>query len=150
MIDGRPAILLQQEQAPWRWSRGYVENVATAIALAVADTRAVRRVYNVGDEPVLSEQEWVERIGAAVGWTGEVVAVPANELPNHLKQPFDWQYELWTDTSSIREELGYEESVLLDDALERTVEWERSVLAEAAPLKYEEEDAVLRSRSGAL
>jgi hypothetical protein len=64
----------------------------------------------------------VERIGAVVGWRGGVVTVSANELPKHLKQPFDWRYELWTDTSRIREEGGYVELIPLDVALERTVE----------------------------
>lgn len=146
MVDGRPGILLQEEEAAWRWTRGYVGNVAAAIALAVADARTVRRVFNVGDEPVLSERKWVERIGAAAGWRGTVVAVSAGELPNHLKQPFDWRYELWTDTSSIREELGYVELIPLDEALERTVEWERSTLDGTEPLNYSEEDAVLQSK----
>jgi nucleoside-diphosphate-sugar epimerase len=146
MMDGRPGILLPREQAAWRWTRGYVGNVAVAIALAVTDARTVRRVFNVGDEPTLSEREWVERIGIAVGWRGGVVAVSASELPNHLKQPLDWRYELWTDTSSIREELGYVESILLDEALERTVAWECLALDGAESLKYDEEDVVLRSR----
>jgi len=146
MVDGRAGILLHEEHAAWRWTRGYVGNVAAAIALAVADPRAVRRVFNVGDEPALAEREWVERIGAAVGWRGRVVAVSEGELPKHLKQPFDWRYELWTDTSSIREELGYVERIPLDVALERTVEWERSTLDGIEPLNYREEDAVLQSK----
>lgn len=139
MVDGRRGILLEEEQAAWRWTRGYVGNVAAAIALAVADGRSARRVFNVGDEPALSEREWVERIGAAAGWSGRVVAVQPSELPNHLKQPFDWRYELWTDTSSIRDELGYVEPIPLDEALERTVEWERSTLEGIEPLNYGEE-----------
>jgi nucleoside-diphosphate-sugar epimerase len=146
MVDGRAGILLHEAQAAWRWTRGYVGNVAAAIALAVADPRIVRRVFNVGDEPALSERRWVERIGAAVGWRGGVVAVSASELPKHLKQPFDWRYELWTDTSRIRKELGYVEPIPLDEALRRTVEWERSTLDGIEPLNYGEEDAVLQSR----
>jgi nucleoside-diphosphate-sugar epimerase len=146
MVDGQPGILLQEEQAAWRWTRGYVENVAVAIALAVADARTVSRVFNVGDEPTLSERKWVERIGAAAGWSGRVVAVSASELPNHLTHPFDWRYELWTDTSSIREELGCVERIPLDEALERTVEWERSTLDGIEPLNYGEEDAILHSK----
>lgn len=149
MVDGRPGILLQEEQAAWRWTRGYVGNVAAAIALAVADARTVRRVFNVGDEPALSEREWVERIGAAAGWTGRVVAAAASELPHPLKQPVDWRYELWTDTSSIREELGYVELIPLDEALERTLEWERSTLDRTESPNYGEEDAVLQSKLNA-
>ncbi len=147
MVDDRPGILLQEERAAWRWTRGYVGNVAAAIALAVADARTARRVFNVGDEPTHSERKWVERIGAAAGWRGRVVAVSVSELPDHLKQPFDWRYELWTDTSSIREELGNVELIPLDEALERTVEWERSTLDGTEPLNYDEEDVVLSRKS---
>ena len=146
MVDGRAGILLDEDQAAWRWTRGYVGNVAAAIALAVATPQTVHRVFNVGDEPAFSERKWVERIGVAVGWRGEVVAVSASDLPTHLRQPFDWRYELWTDTSSIREELGYVERIPLDEALERTIEWERSTLDGIEPLNYGEEDAVLQSK----
>ena len=69
MADVRPAILLADEQARWRWTRGYVGNVAAAIALAVTDGRAARCIYNVGENPTPTEREWVERIGAAAGGT---------------------------------------------------------------------------------
>jgi nucleoside-diphosphate-sugar epimerase len=144
MLDGRRGILLQHEQADWRWSRGYVINVAAAIALAVADVRAVSRIFNVGDEPVLSERAWVERIGAAAAWTGRVVAVSASELPAHLRQPFDWRYELWIDTSSIRDDLGYVEPIPLNEALERTVAWELSTVDGTEPPNYGDEDAALQ------
>lgn len=146
MMDGRPGILLQHEQATWHWSRGYVENVAAAITMAVAEPGTGHRVFNVGDEPILSEREWVERIGAVVGWRGAVVAVPAGALPKHLQQTFDWRYELWTDTSRIRKELGFAEPIPLDVALERTVERERSTLNGIDAERYREEDAVLQSR----
>jgi nucleoside-diphosphate-sugar epimerase len=128
MADGHATILLEDRHAGWRFTRGFVENVAAAVALAVTDSRSARRVYNVGDEPTLTEQEWVERIGAAAGWRGGVVAVPAAELPDHLKQPLDWRYDLWTDAAGIRRELGYVEPVPLDEALRLTVDWERSQL----------------------
>jgi nucleoside-diphosphate-sugar epimerase len=144
MVDDRPGILLHQEQAVWRWTRGFVVNVAAAVALAVTDASSTRRVYNVGEEPALTEREWVERIGAAAGWKGEVVAVPRERMGDHLKQLFDWRYELWTDTARIREELGYAEPVPLGEALERTVEWERSTLDDAEVTDYGEEDALLQ------
>ncbi len=46
MDDNRPVILLDAGEARWRWARVYVENAAAAIALAVDDTRATRRIYN--------------------------------------------------------------------------------------------------------
>jgi nucleoside-diphosphate-sugar epimerase len=126
MQANHPSVLLASEQAAWRWTRGYVENVAAAIALAVTDDRAAGRIYNIGEEPAPTEREWVEKIGMAVGWAGEIVEVPEEHLPEHLRQPFDFRYELATDTASIRQELSYAEPVGREDALRRTVEWERS------------------------
>ncbi|MEX2125841.1 MAG: NAD-dependent epimerase/dehydratase family protein [Woeseia sp.] len=126
MNAGRPAVLLAKEQSEWRWTRGYVENVAAAIAIAAVNDRAAARVYNVGEDPAPKEREWVREIGMAVGWTGEVVQVSAEHLPEHLRQPFDFRYELATDTARIREELSYSEPVGREEALKRTVEWELS------------------------
>src|SRR5436309_3122098 len=119
MADGRPAILLADEQARWRWTRGYVENVAATIALAVTNGRAAGRIYNVGEHPTPAEREWVERIGAAAGWHGKVATGPADELPTRLRQPLDWRYDLHTSTFRIRRGLGYAEPVSPHDAWER-------------------------------
>ena len=35
MDDGRPAIVVSDQMARWRWTRDYVENTAAAIALAI-------------------------------------------------------------------------------------------------------------------
>jgi nucleoside-diphosphate-sugar epimerase len=126
MADGGARIVLEEGQASWRWTRGFVENVAAAVALTVMDPRSARHVYNVGDEPTLTEREWVERIGRLAGWRGDVVAVPPAQLPDDLGQAVDWRYDLWTDTTALRAELGYVPPVALDEALRRTVEWERS------------------------
>lgn len=145
MADRRQAIVLQQQQAEWRWTRGFVGNVAAAIALAVTDVRSAGRVYNVGEERALTEREWVEAIGTAAGWQGKVIAVPRDRMPAHLTLPLDWRYSLWTDTARLRHELGYAEPVPLVEALKRSVEWERSTLHEAGGLDYADEDALLRS-----
>src|SRR5436190_8561175 len=55
MHDGRPAILLEHGRASWRWTRGYVENVARAIALAVVQEHATGLIYNVGEAEALTE-----------------------------------------------------------------------------------------------
>ncbi len=61
MDDGRRAIPLGESMASWRWTHGYVEDVAAAIALAVTDERAAGRVYNVGEQDPPSWAEWVAR-----------------------------------------------------------------------------------------
>ncbi|MGH7491740.1 MAG: NAD-dependent epimerase/dehydratase family protein [bacterium] len=125
MEDGRSFILLDEAKANWRWTRGYVENVADAIALAVINDRATGRIYNVGEEHALTELAWVQKIGEAAGWKGEIRIVPKDLLPKHLDEPYDWRQHLAADTSRIRQELSYQECVDHGQALKRTLEWER-------------------------
>jgi len=100
-------------------------NVAATIVAAITSGRSNRGVYNVGDEPTLTEREWVEAIGAAVGWKGSVVTVSRERILDN-RESLDWRYPLWLDTTRIRRELGYVEQVSLEVALERSVEWERA------------------------
>jgi nucleoside-diphosphate-sugar epimerase len=142
MDDGRPAILLGTQQSQWRTSRGYVENVAAAIALAVLDPRAQGRLYNVADEPVLTEAEWVRAIGVAAGWSGEIAILPDELLPTGA----DYRYHLALETSRIRNELGYREPVGLAEGLARTIAWDRQNppgQMDPAAFDYAKEEALL-------
>ena len=150
MDDGRPVILLEQRRARWRWTRGYVENVAAAIALALTDERAAGRIYNVGEENAQTETEWIESIGRAAGWQGKVLPVARDRLPEHLKDDLDWEQDLAADTGRIRKELGYAEPVQREEALRRTVAWERAhPPPEVDPKSYDyaAEDAALAEQA---
>ncbi len=126
MDDGRPAILLGEQKSQWRWTRGYVENIASAIALAVTDMRAANRIYNLGEEEALTEAEWARSIGEAAGWSGEIIAVPQDLLPQSMIEPYRWEQNLFADTRRIREHLDYQEEVGRQEALEVTIAWERA------------------------
>ncbi|MBA2358938.1 MAG: NAD-dependent epimerase/dehydratase family protein [Actinobacteria bacterium] len=127
MDDGRAAILLDEQLAGWRWTRGYAEDVAHAIVLAVTDPGSAGRTYNVGADPVPTEAEWVAAIAEAAGWEGEVVTAPSKTLPEYLREDaFDLRQQYVLDSSRIRRQLGYEEVVDPIVALRRTVEWERA------------------------
>lgn len=146
MDDKRPAILIGEGLAQFRGTWGYVENVAAAIALAVTDERAEGRIYNVGEPDPPSMSEWVRRLGEAAGWEGEVVVVPEEHLPVHLAGgDSNWDQHLVTDTTRIRQELGYAEPVLKDQALRCTLEWQRANPVETDPeqFDYTAEDRVL-------
>jgi nucleoside-diphosphate-sugar epimerase len=164
MDDGRPAILLDEAYAGWRWSRGYVEDVAHAIALAVTDERATGRIYNVAYPETPSEAEWVKAIARVYDSdrpltpdtrhpSVEVVALPSHQLPPSLRREmFDFSQQYEVDSSRIRRELGYSETVPFDEALRRTISWERSNPPEKISpddFDYAAEDATLAtSRSG--
>jgi len=125
IADGRRAILFSAAVAPWRATKGYVEDVGRAIALAAASDRAAGRIYNVGESDAISELEWARAASRAMRWTGEFVVRPDAEVPAHLRAPGNTDQHWITDTSRIRSEFGFRERFTREDAIRRTVEWER-------------------------
>ena len=145
MDEGRPHLLLAAEQARHRLPRGYVEDVGKAIALCVTEERAAGQVYHVAEAPE-TEAEWVARLASVSGWAGEIVTRPNAELPEALRQPYDFALDWSLDSSRIRTQLGYSELTLPDEAIRRTLEWERANPPERvdpAMFNYAAEDAVL-------
>jgi len=147
MVDGRRSIILDERGVHWRWSRTYVDNAASAIALAVTNPDAAGQIYNVGDPHTLGEKEWIEAIGTAHRWRGEVVILPPDDIPDHLRdEELDFAQSLVVDTGRIREELGYQEKVRFEEAMALTVQWELANMPDALPphrLDYAAEDAAL-------
>jgi nucleoside-diphosphate-sugar epimerase len=146
MDDGRPALLMNEQLARWRWTRDYVENVSAAVALAVTDPRAAGRIYNLGEIPTLSIKEWIREIGQVADWNGRVVTVPDYQLPEELKSRAGLEQHLDVDSTRIRYELGYMPPVARDEALRRTIAWERAnppSQINPAEFDYATEDAIL-------
>lgn len=145
MDDGRPAILIQEDAARWRGPRGYVENVAAAIALATVTDKAAGRIYNIAEGPALSETEWIERIGRSAGWKGSVIPVSKERTPTHLKVPYRNEQDWAMSSARIRNELGYVEPVDSNTAVERTIVWERAnpPAISAAAFDYASEDEAM-------
>lgn len=146
MDDGRTAILLDEDYADWRWTRGYVENVGDAIALAVSDARAAGCTYNVGEPGALTTPQWVRAIGRAAGWHGEIVTAPRARLPAHLVADHDTSQPLVVSSARIRAELGYRERVPRDEGIARAVAWARAhppSMLDMPPYDYAAEDDAL-------
>jgi nucleoside-diphosphate-sugar epimerase len=144
--DGRSKIIFSEPMAAWRSPRGYVDNVAAAIVLAVESDRAVGRVYNVAEPHAFSELEWARKIGESMHWHGEFAVLPLDRVPRHLIPPGNTAQHLDASSQRIRKELGYRGSVPLDVAISRTIQWE----ADHPPagftfhqFDYAEEDAAL-------
>jgi nucleoside-diphosphate-sugar epimerase len=78
----------------WRWTHGFVENVAAAIALAVTDERAKGRVYNVGEEttPTIGER---------------LTFLPARPDASLIEKEGSFAQDIAYDTRRIRSELGF-------------------------------------------
>src|SRR6202451_1737107 len=148
--DGRSHIIFAETLAAWRSPRGYVENVAAAIALAATDERAARRIYNVCEEPSFSELEWARKIADEMQWKGKFVTLPTDRTPPHLMKLGN-AAQHWTASSArIRRELGSAEPVAIEEAIRRTIPWERENPPEAflAQFDYAAEDAALEAQPG--
>ncbi len=152
--DGRKTILLEEVMAAFRGPRGYVDNVAAAIALAATDERASGRIYNVVEQPCHSEFEWTEIVARAAGFRGDIRVVPSAQAPAHLKPPGNWKQHWSADSSRIRRELDYMEPVPMGQALAETIAWERSnppAQIDPSTFDYKAEDeylARLTSKAG--
>lgn len=144
--DKRPFILLPESQANLRALRGYVEDIAEAVALCVTVEGAANRTYNVAYTDDLTEEAWVHLIAEAAGWQGEIVKVSDGALPENLQPGLDTRQNWSVDSSRIRTELDYREVVPLEEALRRTIAWERAnppQKIDPARFDYAAEDALI-------
>jgi nucleoside-diphosphate-sugar epimerase len=123
MRQGESTIGIDERMFNWRWTRGYVENVAHAIAIGSTDERAQRQIYNVGESPALSQADWVHAIGRAAKWKGDIVPVSKDQLEEQIPD-CAWENHLAADTSKISRELGYTGVVDFEEGMRRTIEWE--------------------------
>ncbi|MFL5449150.1 MAG: NAD-dependent epimerase/dehydratase family protein [Gemmatimonadales bacterium] len=124
MQDLRPVILIDALQARWRWTHGYVEDIARAITAAVVDPRATEKVYNLGEASTPTMAERIDQIGRLMDWRGQLVSLSTERLPRHLQTPFYARQDLVMDSRRIRVELDYTEVVSDEEALRRTIEYE--------------------------
>ena len=93
----------------WRWTHGYVENVAAAIVLAATHPAAVGRIYNVGEEktPTVAER---------------LAGLPGSSMPTNESGTYNFEQDIAYDTSRIRRELGYAEAISYEEGMRKTLE----------------------------
>lgn len=148
IADGRTHIFIDARTVNWRAPRGYVENIAHAMVLAITQPKAAHRIYHVGNPhtEALTELEWVQAVGRAAGWSGEVVPVEPEKLPPNMRMN-PHEQDVVLDIGRIKLELGYAPLVSLEDGLRRTVKWDmENVVPDMPPLNYALEDRLLVKR----
>jgi nucleoside-diphosphate-sugar epimerase len=143
--DGRRQIIFADDVAAWRTPRGYVEDVGASVALAATSPNSAKKIYNVCEAESFGELEWAQKIAAAVQWDGEFVVLPHDRTPKHLLMPGNTAQHLVASSDRIRQELGYRELLPREEAIRRTITWERANQPEPmAQFNYEAEDEALR------
>ena len=146
MLDGRPAILVEEGVANWCWTHGYVENVVDALILAVTNEQASGRIYNVGEPFALSMTERIGQIARVADWHGRVITLPTERMPEGGRWGIVAAQNVIVDSSRIRQELGYSERIGLEEAFQRTIAWESvnpPATIDPEMFDYEAEDKAL-------
>jgi nucleoside-diphosphate-sugar epimerase len=87
-----------RQHPDWRWTHGFVDNVAAAIALAVVDDRAAGKTYNVGEAstPTVAER---------------LRFLPDRPDRALFDKAANFEQDIVYDTSRIRRELGFREMI---------------------------------------
>lgn len=100
----------------------YVGDVVGALAMLVQEPRAVGRVFNVGNGCEITIRELAERVKAVTGSRSPIVTIPYDQA---YESGFEDMPRRVPDTSRLRELIGYEPKVQLDEILERVVAYFR-------------------------
>ena len=92
----------------WRWTHGYVENVAAAIVLVALHPAAAGKIYNVGEDPTPTVAD-------------RMASLPPSLTPLQDDQNANFDQDIAYDTSRLRIELGYSEPVPELEAMRKTL-----------------------------
>jgi nucleoside-diphosphate-sugar epimerase len=102
-------VYAYRDRVNWRWTHGYVENVAAAIVLAALHPAAAGRVYNVGEAYTPTIAERLKSLP------------PAPVVPTSCPDGREFLQDIAYDSTRIRKELGYVEPVSYETGLRRTL-----------------------------
>jgi nucleoside-diphosphate-sugar epimerase len=120
MDAGTSSIPLQALQGEWRLATAFTQDVAYGIALAAKNSKAAGRIYNIADSFAFTQIDWINAIGRAANWNGQVIENPASE-----DITVDYSQHLILDSSNFRRDFGYSEQTPINEAFRATVAWER-------------------------
>jgi len=91
----------------WRWTHGYVEDVAAAAVLAATHPAATGRAWNVGE--------------AVTPTVAERLAILPKRTVYLIDGDYDFDQDIAYDTDPIRRDLGYREPVGFEEGVRRSL-----------------------------
>jgi len=98
----------------------YVGDVVWALAALAREPRAVGQVFNIGNGHEISIRALAERVKALTGSASSIVTVPYDQA---YEEGFEDMPRRVPDTTKIRELIGYEPRVQLEEILARVVDY---------------------------
>jgi nucleoside-diphosphate-sugar epimerase len=122
VLDGRRQLALECDGLMMP-QRGYGENLAHGVLLALDAPAAVGEIFNLGDDRSLSARGVADEIAAALGHEWEIVSIPLWLMP--CDNPFTARQNTLFDMSKARTLLGYADVVPVGEATRLTARWLR-------------------------
>src|SRR5262249_25752311 len=160
VLDGRRRMIVADDGLTLH-HHGYTENLAHALLLAIEQPDAAAgKIFNTGDEEVLSVRQVIEVVAQALGVRLDVVSMPyeiATPARPLLTQPLPTHRVL--DLTRVRTELGYRDVTPARTAVALTARWlaehpcapggqEETVLTD--PFDYAAEDRLIAAWRAAI
>ena len=124
VLDGRKQLVIAANGLLKR--RGYAQNVAHALLLAVDQPDASRgQIYNVRDEQQYTQRQYVDFIARHLKHQWEIVEAPPALAQHVYKGTTSASHEsvVEFDISKIKMQLGYRDLVAPAQALAASVDW---------------------------
>jgi uncharacterized protein YbjT (DUF2867 family) len=90
MLRGDMELRIQDGWTRWRWTHGFAEDVAGAVALAATNPSSAGRICNVGESHTPTMAERLAEFARVIGWHGHILEVPASELGETDRMPYDF------------------------------------------------------------
>jgi nucleoside-diphosphate-sugar epimerase len=122
ILDGRKHLIIPDGGLKLE-RRGYAENVAHAVLLAVDKPKESEgEIFNVGDETIWSLRTWVELITYLLNHKLKLISMPfaiARPSRPYAGRSFHWV----PDIEKIKIQLGYRDIVPPQEGLKRTIQW---------------------------
>ncbi|MEO8683848.1 MAG: NAD-dependent epimerase/dehydratase family protein [Devosia sp.] len=121
-------LAIDARAARARNSYGYIDDMAEALVLAAIHPAAAGRIYNAAQPQVRTARQWAETFLDVMGVAAEIVEVlpEARGIMAERAEAANLDYPLTLDSTRIRAELGFAETIDERTALERTIAWELS------------------------
>ena len=98
----------------------YVGDVVGALARLAVEPRAIGRVFNIGNAHEITIRDLAERVKALAGSPSPIVTIPYEQA---YEEGFEDMPRRVPDTTRLRELIGYEPKVQLDEILARVIEY---------------------------
>jgi len=118
-------LRLNSRFARWGYSRASAQDCAHAIFLTIG--LKGKHLFNVGEEDLLTEENWCKEVWRAMGVFSEIIYDDDHPIPFNADIKQKWH----VDTTKIRLELGYKEKRERIEVLRHAIEQLRGMTRES-------------------